>query len=479
MDGRAVAGTQLEDFIDGEAPRPTLAIVYGRRRIGKSTMLVHQVARRGGFYFEATEVAASTHLERLGVVLGEYLGTPRIALDDWRAAIAELLRLGERAQIPVVLDEFGYIVGADPSVPSEISSALGPAATTGSRSRCRLVLCGSAISVMRTLAQGEAALRGRAGLELAMQADDYRVAASRLPNPSDLETVMHVFAVIGGVVGYATDMVDFDLPKSMTDFDRWIAQRVLSPAATLHHEATTVLAEDPVASGRSSMLSMSLLSEIATGSVTAGALASRVGRQVSNITPQLNRLVEAGFVVRHEDPVRAQRPLYALNDPFLQFHFAVLEPHGPLFRDRDITKAWRERLREVYLSQVRGPVFEEMARTWMRRFVSEETLPVRDWIGPSSVSLQGKEKQIDVLVAGNAEEPAERRIVAIGEAKSGEALTLGHLMRLENKRAAFGERAVRAKLFLFGPKADAELLAAADRRTDVELVDLDRLYGGG
>lgn len=472
------AAEQLEEFIDGKAPRPTLAIVYGRRRIGKSTMLVRQVAERGGFYFEATEVASSTHLERLGVALGEFLGTARLALDDWRTALAELLRLGERGQIPVVLDEFGYIVGADRSVPSEISSALGPAATTGTRSRSRLILCGSAISVMRTLAQGEAALRGRAGLELAMQADDYRVAATRLPDPGDLETAMHTFAVIGGVVGYATDMVDFDLPSSMKDFDRWVVRRVLSPAATLHHEATTVLAEDPVASGKNSMLAKSLLGGIATGSVTAGKLAGGVGRQVANIAPQLNRLVEAGFVVRHVDPVRAQRPLYALGDPFLQFHFAVLEPHGSTFRDRDITRSWMERLRDVYLSRVRGPVFEEMARTWMRRFASEETLPVRAWIGPSSVSLRGKEKQIDVMVAGDAEVPTERQIAAIGEVKSGETLTPGHLTRLEHKRAAFGERAVGAKLFLFGPRADAELLDAVRRRGDVEIVDLDRLYGG-
>jgi hypothetical protein len=311
-----------------------------------------------------------------------------------------------------------------------------------------------------------------------MQADDYRVAATRLPDPGDLETAMHTFAVIGGVVGYATDMVDFDLPSSMKDFDRWVVRRVLSPAATLHHEATTVLAEDPVASGKNSMLAKSLLGGIATGSVTAGKLAGGVGRQVANIAPQLNRLVEAGFVVRHVDPVRAQRPLYALADPFLQFHFAVLEPHGSLFRDRDITRSWVERLRDVYLSRVRGPVFEEMARTWMRRFASEETLPVRAWIGPSSVSLRGKEKQIDVMVAGDAEVPTERQIAAIGEVKSGETLTPGHLTRLEHKRAAFGERAVGAKLFLFGPRADAELLDAVRRRGDVEIVDLDRLYGG-
>ena len=79
------------------------------------------------------------------------------------------------------------------------------------------------------LTSGEAPLRGRAGLELLMTADDYRGAATRLPTPTDLATALRVFAVIGGIVGYATDMVDFDLPASLEDFDRWVIQRVLSP----------------------------------------------------------------------------------------------------------------------------------------------------------------------------------------------------------------------------------------------------------
>ena len=56
---------------------------------------------------------------------------------------------------------------------------------------------------------------------------------------------------------------------------------------------------------------------IASGSVTAGRIASRLGRQVSNLAPALARLVDAGFVPRHEDPIRKQGPTYALADPYL------------------------------------------------------------------------------------------------------------------------------------------------------------------
>ena len=468
----------VDSFLDSPADRPLLGIVYGRRRIGKSTMLVKQVADRGGFYFEAIRVETPVQLERLGAALGAHHGVGRLALGSWEEAFGALLQLGEKGQVPVVLDEFGHVIEADASVESALTTALGPAALRGSTSRARLVLCGSAIAVMRALTGGEAPLRGRAGLELIMQPDDFRVAATRLPAKAGLDTAVRVYSVIGGVVGYATDMVNFDLPRARSDVDRWVTERVLSPAATLHREATTLLAEDPTVGGKSALLHHSILGAIANGSVTAGGISGRVGRPVSNVDPVLRRLIEAGFVVRHDDPIRKRRPLYALADPFLQFHYAVLEPNGSLFRGQDLSTLWTQRLEPVFGSLVRGPVFEELARTWTAQFASAATLPVRDHVGPSFVRVDDKDRQIDVLVTGPGATPADRTISAIGEARAGEELTERHLHTLERFRAALGEHASHAKLLLFGERVHKKLREVAGRRVDVEIIDLERLYAG-
>lgn len=466
----------LDGFFDNEVPKSTLGLMYGRRRIGKSTELVRQVRARAGFYFEATNVGSPILLERLGRELGEHLGVGRLALADWDDAIAALTRLGVNGPTPVVLDEFGHILTAEPSVASVIAKAFGPGSAGGGT--IRLMLCGSAIALMRSLTQGEAALRGRAGVEIVVQPDDYRETAARFPEELDLPTVTKLFAVIGGVVGYATDMVDFDLPKSDDDFDRWVVQRVLSNAATLRHEATTLLAEDPTVSGKASTLHHGILSAIANGSVSAGKIAKRVGRQVPNIAPALNRLVDAGFVLRSEDPIRDQRPMYALGDSYLQFYFGVLEPNGQLLRDRDPTAAWTQRLRDLFGSTVRGPVFEEQARTWVRRFAVDSTLKVRDFTGSSVVSIDGVEHELDLVVAGPGDLPGSRDITAIGEAKAGELITRTHLRKLELARTALGGAATDAKLFLVGSKFDRTLKTVSVKRPDVELVDLERLYFG-
>jgi hypothetical protein len=314
-----------------------------------------------------------------------------------------------------------------------------------------------------------------------MQPFDYRRAALFLGQTPDLTLATRLFAVIGGVVGYATDMVDDDLPRDHDDFLRWIAQRVLSPAATLHHEATTLLAEDPTLSAGDQTLHHSILNVIANGAVALAAIAKKLGRPASNLDPVVRRLIDAGFVVRHDDPVRLQRPTFALADPFLQFHYAVLEPNRTTLRERDIRAAWGRRLVAAFDSRVRGPVFEEQARAWVRRFAAPETVGGdAGYVGPSQVTIESTEYQIDVVVAGGDEgvAPAERPVLAIGEAKAGETVGMAPLRHLERARAALGPNAAGAKLLLFAPAFADDLRLTASRRADTELVDLERLYRG-
>lgn len=470
----------LERFIDSDVARNTLALVYGRRRIGKSTLLEEIARERNGFYWEATRAKTPLQLERLGAALGHHQGVGPLALADWEDALSRLLQLGAGGTIPVVLDEFGYLLESEPGLDSTVATLLGPA-RRGAGGRARLILCGSAIALMRALTAGQAPLRGRAGRELLVQPFDFRRAATLLGEAPDLTLATRLFAVIGGVVGYATDMVDDDLPRDLGDFPRWVAQRVLSPAATLHHEATTLLAEDPTLSAGDQTLHHSILNVIANGAVALSTIANRLGRPASNLDPVVRRLINAGFVVRHDDPVRRQRPTFALADPFLQFHYAVLEPHRTALRERDIRATWDRRLAATFDSRVRGPVFEEQARTWVRRFAALETLGGEaTHIGPSQVTMEKKEYQLDVVVAGDGQgdAPADRPVLAIGEAKAGETVGMSHLRHLERARAALGPNAAGARLLLFAPAFADDLRRAATERGDTELVDLERLYRG-
>ena len=101
-------------------------------------------------------------------------------------------------------------------------------------------------------------------------------------------------------------------------------------------------------------------------------------------------------------------------DPFLQFHYAVLDTNRSLLRDRDCRRAWDERRAGIFDAQVRGPVFEEMARAWAQRHAAPATLGgVPDRLGRSSVVIGDKTHELDLVVASPrdpATPPAEREI---------------------------------------------------------------------
>ena len=100
----------------------------------------------------------------------------------------------------------------------------------------------------------------------------------------------------------------------------------------------------------------------------------------------------------------------------------------------------------------------------------------------STVLLQGSPdaQEIDVVVASDdhGAAPQERTILALGEAKVAAPLTMHHVHRLDTARRTVGERARHAKLLLFGTHFEQNVREAATGRSDLEVIDLDRLYNG-
>lgn len=484
--GRAVEWTRLVEFASSGVPRPTLGIVWGRRRVGKS-FLLHALARElGGLHHEAVRGTRAEALRELGARIAEFreLSTP-LALGDWEAAIGALLELGRDRETVVVLDEFPYLVEHSPELPSVIQRALGPGGTPSSAGggtlRTRLLLCGSATTVMGELLGGTAPLRGRAGLDLRVSPFDFR-EARRLHGIAHLPTALRVHAVIGGVAAYAREMTEHDLPRGPRDFERWILRRVLSPAAPLFHEVPLLLSEDPVTSrARKPNLYHGVLAGVASGHHAHARLTRHVGIPGTSLAPIVEALVQAEVLARIEDPLRENRPTYLPADPMIRFHYAILRRHqGRLARSGPAAPGLWASLEPTFSSAVLGPVFESMAREWVRVFADPALLGgIPDHVGPSTLTLgRGVERQLDVVVAADdGRTPSDRTVLALGEAKLGERIGAHHLARLEEARAHLGGRAEGARLLLFGSRFEPGLRRRARERGDLVLVNLRTLYG--
>ena len=488
MIGREPEWNRLTEFANSGEPSASIGIVWGRRRIGKSFLLQDLSEQTQGFYYHALRGSSAEALRDLGEHLGEQLGAVApLALNSWDEAVDAIVALGREREMLVVLDEFPYLLEHTPALDSMIQRAYAPRGESRRGSRTRLVLCGSAMSVMGKLLTGTAPLRGRAGMDLRMQPFDFRTAR-RLHGIDDLMTAVESYAVIGGVAAYAREMVENDLPTSPGDFDRWICRRVLSPAAPLFGDVELLLGEDPAVSKvRKPNLYHAALAGVALGNQAWSSLTKYVRISGSSLHSIVRALTSASFIEEVQDPVRDNRPTYQPSDSLIRFHYALIRRHQARLERHgvDTEALWRD-LVPIFRSQVLGPCFETMARWWTTHFASHDTLGGSpDHVGPTSLTVTNREtgatepREIDVVVAADdAAEPSGRTVHALGEAKVGERFTLRHVWRLEDARIALGDRAEGARLLLFGSSFDEAVQASAGERADLEIVDLERLYEG-
>lgn len=459
-----------------------LGVVYGRRRQGKSWLLDALTATTAGFSFTAARHEGERQaLDRLGRELGQHLALPPFHFRDWDDAIGGLMALLRRREMkPTVLDEIPYAVDETPDLPSVLQRHLD---RVGSGGGSRLILCGSAFSAMNDLLQGNAPLRGRARLLLRVNPFDFRTAASFWGLSRDPQAALLVNAVTGGTPAYR-DLAG-SAPRSADQFDAWLLEAVLNPSSALFSEGILLLAEENDLADRS--IYHQVLVAVAEGATRIGQIAERVARSVPAVAPLLRVLESLALVERVADPLRGNRSTWQILEPILQFHHSILQPAElrTRFERRDPT-VWRA-CRERFHAQVLGPHFERMAREFVAAWASQSTLGgVVTRVGKSEVHATAPRQTLDLDVVALGT-PADRRgagLLAIGEAKaSNRPVGMEGLADLERKRALLEESGAKhasaARLLLFASAGfTRELRSAARRREDVELIDLDRLYGG-
>jgi hypothetical protein len=478
---RETEWAELERFTAAPTGSPRLGLVYGRRRQGKSFMLEHLVAATGGFYHQAFEEERVPALGHFAAAGAAFAGLPEWAggrFGDWERAFRAVAE--QAAGRPMVIDEFPYLLRESPELSSVIQAAYD-GARAGRHPAFHLILCGSSLSVMTRLLTGQQALRGRATLDMPVLAFDFREARV-FWQISDPEVAFLVHAVLGGPPGYR-DLLDGAVPGKVDELETWLAAGVLNPSHALFREADYLLGEDPSLIDRA--LYRSIIAAIGAGEATRRGVANVLGRPETALDHPLGQLERAQFIHRDRDLLRPNRPLLRVADPLLRFHFAVLRPDIARYEARQTREAWTD-AEPRFRSQVLGPHFESLARAWTSRYASVRTLGGR----PRSVGFvqasdpRAKQSfELDVVAEAEGEKVDGKPVLlAVGEAKSSAApRKLADVARLERLRGLLAGRAEvgRARLLLFSRSGfDADVIALAGRRGDVELVDIERLYEG-
>ena len=466
----------LSSYVHSPQALPSLGVVSGRRRQGKTYLLAALAEATSGFYFAGDEATEADSLRRFGTALAEFSGSP-VQFADWDGALTFLFAQVPDGSAPLIIDEFPLLMRASPELPSLIQRHLDRSWPAATGPAARLLLCGSAMSVMGGLLSGQAPLRGRAGLELVVRPFPYREAAD-FWGISDPRLAVLVYSAVGGTPAYRRQFVRDDSPADLADFDSWVCRTLLNPQLPIFREARYLLAEEVAI--RDPGLYHSVLGAIADGNATNGGIASYVGRRSAEIAHPLNVLEDCGLVSKNPDVFRKGRSTYRISEPLLTFYQAVMRPRWPVLELGGAERAWADAA-PAFLSHVVGPGFEQICRSWalLAPGIFRE-LPAEVGSGVVADRASKAQIQIDVAVMAAAKPGTPRRVLSLGEVKWGKRPGIRHLRRLARARDLLGGQGFDTAATILtcygGSGFEPELEQAAAADDSILLVDADRLY---
>jgi AAA+ ATPase superfamily predicted ATPase len=378
--------SRLRDLYESESAE--LAVIYGRRRLGKTALVRESLERdEEPVIYQARQKTSELQLKQfIDAAAESYPGVTRIR-EDWE----EILRYLAEQDAIIVLDEFPYLVEQEESLPSVLQAMFDHELDD---SAATFVLVGSSISMMEEAALlGNSPLYGRSSLKLDIRQLPFDAAMEFFDETYTADEQVLTWGVFGGVPYYLEEVSpDATLAEN-------VQQTILSRHGTLHDEPDYVLRMELTEPTRY----FSILEAIAGGSTSRNEIAGTTGIDYNQLSKYLSRLSRLRLVDQHvpitERKERSKRSRYRIRDPFFRFWFHFVYGTGEQY-DELGTEAF-ETLIEPELPDFVSRSFEELCCSALRSLYPEYTITQTGqwWYGEHEVDVVGLTAG-DTLVVG-------------------------------------------------------------------------------
>jgi len=449
-------------------------LVYGRRRVGKTTLILHWARQTGRpvIYWVATRdtPAQVRHGFAQALWAWAYPGSQAVPrFETWAEVFETAARLIGDQSVILIMDEFSYAAESDPALPSNLQAAWDHQFKDHN---AILLLAGSHIGMMVDLMGYHAPLYGRFTAQLPVDPLPFSALRDFLPGYAAAERVA-VYAVTGGIPAYLERFSDGESLGANI-------QRLFMRRTGMFRSEPFLLVGDVIR--RETQTYEAILKAVASGRHTPQEIGSALDVTSSYLSPYLKQLERRHLIERHlpatippEQRRTSRSSRYYLEDPYLRFYFRFIAPNLSLV-EQELTGVLWDRIGEQFRAFVGVTAFEELCRAWTLAQARAGRLP----FAPEIVgSHWAQDVQVDV-VAVNWREKAillgecKWSVAAAGCSILGELLDKTPLVLRALPEGGSGWTVHHALFARAGFTAAAQIEAQAHHLLLVDLARLDR-----
>lgn len=341
------------------------AVIYGRRRVGKTALINEFIGDKESVYFMGVESNAKQNLENFSKSIMEFSSgiETESSFLSFQAALEYVFKLAESERIILAIDEYPYVARSSKSLASTLQLLIDKYKDS---SKLMLILCGSSMSYMEDhVLAYKASLYGRRTAQMKLLPFDFEETCTYLKNLSNEDKAL-VYGIVGGTPQYLLQMDD---KLSVEDN---IKNTYLNPISFLYEEPINLLKQEV----REPAIYTAIITAIATGSSRMSEISSKVGEDTNVCASYIKNLISLG-IVQKETPYgekKSRRSVYSIEDNMFRFWYRFVLDNNSIIA-RGAADLVYKRI-EPQLSDYMGKVFEEICKQYLWKQLLSGKCPI-------------------------------------------------------------------------------------------------------
>ncbi len=343
-----------------------LFVLYGRRRVGKTTLLKEFCKDKPVIFFSAEQSTRKRNLEKFSTLVFQYYKETTLeAFSSWEKALSFIDNRQSNERLVLVIDEFPYLARKNFELLSEFQHLIDHRLKDGN---IFMILCGSYMGFMEKEVLGsKSPLFGRRTGQLHMKPFNYYTALKFFDGFS-VEDKLKLYGAYGGTALYLQQV------NNQFDFETNIRNTFLQQTAYLYEEPLLLLRQEVQEPG----VYNAIIEAIACGASKSNEIATRIGEEPAKCLKYITIMCELGILYKETpfgEKEASRKTLYGISDLMFRFWYRYVYANRSLIEMGVIDAVMKKRIIPNY-SEYMGMVFEQICKDYLCRKNAAMELPI-------------------------------------------------------------------------------------------------------